>query len=564
MSTLPFSARSFALIAAGLALFALFALQDACPDAQLRQRAELVGDGSGGPARVHPTHHERHERHERTTGAEPSAEAPLSLLDFPPNADAPAGPYASRPRRPIRLATRLRASSAALLEATGGAGFRPGSPAARSHGVRLHLTIAQSEEELVSLFLRGGDEGGADFIALSLERFMARLPELVPASPKIFLLLSTSRGAETLLAGSHVHSLGALRGRRVAHAQTEAGLHFLYWRLLKAGVAHSSLELRPASSSAQALRWLRAGLVDAALIHELELAQPDHDLPDLPVLAIDDIQAPQDTSLPPALAEAEAEAVFDPEPAVTTDGDAPSAPARLHRLASTADAPLLVPHVLIGRGAFLARYPEVARRTARALLAEADEIAADPLPAARCLLEQLPTLPDPRGSIALDPPASLAENRAFFGLNKSPAPLSYADLFASLDRVFRKLGYPGLDSPAEPDDFFWDVALQGLSTRNAASAGRSMPSRSAAAAVARAALPQPPSSSSSSSSPEPEARAPAEATSAEADSAPLHSAEESLSAAEEPVSPALPDPDDAQGALPEEMATPSDAPPTDD
>ena len=44
-----------------------------------------------------------------------------------------------------------------------------------------------------------------------------------------------------------------------------------------------------------------------------------------------------------------------------------------------------------------------------------------PLPAARRLLERFPWVTDPRKMLALEPSASLADNKAFFGLSKSPA-----------------------------------------------------------------------------------------------------------------------------------------------
>lgn len=475
MPTISFGARSFALIATGLALFALFALQEACPgQAPARREGSAVAGRASSPSQASVG-----------TGDPRAAPLPTSapcLLDFPPGADAPAGPYATRPRRPVRLATRLRASSATLLQATGGAGFHLDSPAVRGHGVRLHLTIAQSEEELVSLLLRGGDEGGADFIALSLERFVALLPELMPAVPKIFLLIANSRGADSLLARPGIAALGDLRGQRLAYGQADAGLYFLTWRLLKEGIAPDAVELRPAASPAEALRWLRAGLVDAALVHDLDLARDDGN----PINGRGDSLPTLEEVLDSENGTAAMTEPTDGAPARGDSGDPlpqEGAPLRLNRLASTADAPRLVPQVLIGRGAFLVRYPEVARRTARALLAEAANAAEDPLPAARRLLEQVPTLLDPRASIRLDPPATLEENRAFFGLDDSASPLAYEDLFASLKRVLQKQGMAV--APGEASDFFFGMPLRKLSARSISS-GRAAARK---AAPARTALP---------------------------------------------------------------------------
>lgn len=487
MPTISFGARSFALIATGLALFALFALHEACPgQAPARQERAAMKGRAGTPS--------LESADARAQGAAAQPSSAITLLDFPPGADAPAGPYATRPRRPVRLATQLRASSATLLQATGGEGFHLDAPATKGHGVRLHLTIAQSEEELVSLLLRGGDDGGADFIALSLERFLARLPDLTPAAPKIFLLLANSRGADSLFSTSRISSLGDLRGRRIAHGRSSAGLYFLTWRLLREGIAPDAVELRPATSPEEALRWLRDGQVEAALLQEIDLAlarggdpKPDP-LDERPTGATP--ASDPETGAPAPAEESLDEPLGDAFAIVERGGERPpqedsGAPVSLHRLASTADAPRLVPQVLIGRGAFLARYPEMARRTARALLSEAMNAAEDPLPAARRLLEQAPALPDPRAAIRLDPPASLAENRAFFGLDGATSPIDYEALFASLQRVLHKRGAAVV--PGKAEDFFWEVPLRKLSTRALAS-GRGTAQR---IAPARAAPPSP-------------------------------------------------------------------------
>ena len=505
MPKLTFGARSFALTATGLALFALFALHEACP-------GHLRRDRLGTPVST-ATEQDRAEKRSPTTAAKPRG-AP-SLLDFPAGAEAPAGPHATRPRRPVRLATRVRASIATLLQATGGVGFHPESAANRGHGVRLQLTIAQSEEELISLFLRGGDDGGADLVAMSLERFVALLPRLQPARPKIFLLLANSRGADSLLTTARVASIGELRGRRIAYDQTDAGLYFLTWRMLKEGLTLDAVTLKAATSPAEALRWLREGQVDAALVHDLELARGIG----IPVEPQDDhlheaepLDAPMTEE---ALAvEGAEEGVGDMEAPLEDDGlngdeadeDAPS---HLHRLASTADAPRLVPQVLIGRGEFLARYPDVARRTARALLAEALNTDDDPLPAARRLLEQVPTLRDPRDAIRREPPASFAENKAFFGLDGQSAPVAYADLFASIRRVLDKL--QSEPTIGEADDFFWEAPLRRLSAKSIAS-GR-MIARRAAQARATPTNAEPDRNDSEAATPPPE-RAPQD-TSAE-------------------------------------------------
>ena len=99
----------------------------------------------------------------------------LSLMDFPAAADAPGSPFSTRPRRLVRMVALWTPSAAILAQLSGGKGFRPQSPAAATYGLRLHLTFPQDERELKELFLAGGDDSGADVMAISLERFVALL-----------------------------------------------------------------------------------------------------------------------------------------------------------------------------------------------------------------------------------------------------------------------------------------------------------------------------------------------------------------------------------------------------
>ena len=133
----------------------------------------------------------------------------------------------------------------------------------------------------------------------------------------------------------------------------------------------------------------------------------------------------------------------------------------------------------------------------------------DPLPAARRLLEQVPTLRDPRDAIRREPPASFAENKAFFRLDGQSAPVAYADLFASIRRVLDKL--QSEPTIGEADDFFWEAPLRRLSAKSIAS-GR-MIARRAAQARATPTNAEPDRNDSETATPPPE-RAPQD-TSAE-------------------------------------------------
>ncbi|NOK18645.1 hypothetical protein HMI50_16660, partial [Corallococcus carmarthensis] len=117
-------------------------------------------------------------------------------------------------------------------------------------------------------------------------------------------------------------------------------------------------------------------------------------------------------------------------------------------LATTADAPHLLATVLVARGDFAARYPDAVRRVLRGLLDAGQGVLKDPAAGARLLGEVAPYLGDPTEAIRSAPPATLADNRAFFGLS-GEAPVTYDELFQSAAALFQKLKRGTAPPPAE-------------------------------------------------------------------------------------------------------------------
>jgi hypothetical protein len=72
----------------------------------------------------------------------------------------------------------------------------------------------------------------------------------------------------------------------------------------------------------------------------------------------------------------------------------------------------------------------------------------EPGPAARLLGEVAPYLGDPTEAIRSAPPATLADNRAFFGLS-GEAPVTYDELFQSASALYRKINQTAVGPPAE-------------------------------------------------------------------------------------------------------------------
>jgi ABC-type nitrate/sulfonate/bicarbonate transport system substrate-binding protein len=317
----------------------------------------------------------------------------LSPGDFPAGVTAPGGDIASVPLRPILLGFTPRGSAASLLLATGGVSAEGQNKAAGllrvGYSLDARAVVFGRAADLRKALQDGAERGGVDMAALGVDRVASWIHPLRDAAPRVVLLLARSQGADALGAVG-MQGLPDLRGRRLAVAPGGSGQYFALWLLMRAGL------------STRDVRWVELpSSLDAGL----------------------------------ALREGRADAVVglrgDVEPAAQERGG--------KVLATTADAPHLVATVLVVRGEFAARYPDGVRRTIRGLLDAAAATLRDPTPAARYLGEVAPSLGDPREAVRSEPPASLRENLAFFGIS-GQAPVTYDELFQSAAALEARLG----------------------------------------------------------------------------------------------------------------------------
>ena len=243
--------------------------------------------------------------------------------------------------------------------------------------------------ELRKALQDGAERGGVDMAALTVDRVASWIHPLRDAAPRVVLLLANSQGADALGA-VNVAGLPELKGRRLAVATASSGQYFAVWLLMRAGLGMRDV------------RWV-------------------------------DLPSALDAGL--ALREGRADAIVglrgDVEPAIVERGG--------KLLATTADAPHLIATVLVVRGEFAARYPDGVRRVIRGLLDAAAATLRDPVPAARLLGEVAPSLGDPREAVHGEPPATLRENLAFFGI-AGQAPVTYDELFQSAAALEARIG----------------------------------------------------------------------------------------------------------------------------
>lgn len=322
----------------------------------------------------------------------------LSPGDFPAGVSAPVGELASVPLRPTLIGFTPRGSSAALLLAAGGAtpqeaAVQPGVVGSggllkQAYALESRAVVFAREEDLRRALAVGGDNGGVDLAAVSVDRLAHWYGSLRDAAPRTVLLVGRSRGQEALAAVAGLADLAALRGKRVGAYPQSSSYYFALWLLARAGLRLNDVRWVELASTLDAGPALREGRVDAAagLWGDVELAARDR------------------------------------------GGQV---------LATTADAPHLVATVLVARGDFAARYPDALRRVLRGLLDASTQVKKDPGAGARLLGEVAPYLGDPVEAIRSAPPADLADNRAFFGL-AGEAPVTYDELFTSAAALFVK------------------------------------------------------------------------------------------------------------------------------
>jgi len=317
----------------------------------------------------------------------------LSPGDFPAGVTAPGGDIASVPLRPTLLGFTPRGSAASILLATGGVGAegQARAPGLLRTGYSLDArsVVFARASDLRKALADGAERGGVDMAALGVDRVASWIQSLRDAAPRVVLLLGRSQGADAL-GTVGVAGLPELRGRRLAVEAAGSGQYFGLWLLMRAGLGTGDV------------RWVELpSSLDAGL----------------------------------ALREGRADAVVglrgDVEPAARERGG--------KVLATTADAPHLLATVLVVRGEFAARYPDGVRRIIRGMLDSAAATLRDPTPAARFLGEVAPSLGDPREAIRAEPPATLRENLAFFGLT-GQAPVTYDELFQSAAALEARLG----------------------------------------------------------------------------------------------------------------------------
>ena len=314
----------------------------------------------------------------------------VEAADFPAGVTSPAYERASLILRPTLIGTTLRGSTAPLLWAAGGDNEEGEEGLwSQSFATDVRVHVFQNSTELSEALAKGGDNGGVDMAVLSMSTLLLGAPELKPASPRVLMLMGWSRGQDVLVATQGLHHPAQLRGKRVAVEMWSPGHHLLLWTLSRAGLRLSELELLALDSALEAATVLESGAADAAAGLYGEL-------------------------LPWTLQH------------------------KGEFLESTADVPHLVASVLVARGSFVARYPEVVVRVLRGIFELEQNMGRYRKRLHKGFAQKYPELRKPEQLLQEEPLASMEENLAFFGL-QGHAAVGYAELYQSTLTLASKL-----------------------------------------------------------------------------------------------------------------------------
>jgi len=350
----------------------------------------------------------------------PPPPKPLSLADFPPGAAAPSAGLSAMPSRPLKLAVPARAGAASLLWLAGGAGQHPDAPAQRAYALPLELRVGTDADAIRDALTQGPSRGGVDAALISVNELGMRWPGYRDAAPRAVALVARSQGSVALAAAAGTDAPKDLRGKKLALPRAGPGRYFGLFELARAGLGLGDVKLVPVDDSAAAAAALHTSRAEAA------------------VGLVDDLT--------------------------------PAAQARAGKvLATSSDTPFLIDLVLVVRGDLLARYPEAVRRLVRGALDANTAVRTNTLEGARALSAAMNPSGDPVKAIASEPPATLKENLAFFGI-EGDAPVHFDELYDSAANLSVRLGQ--IPSGLNPDEILDTGPLRAVAATPSAPAHR--------------------------------------------------------------------------------------------
>jgi len=304
--------------------------------------------------------------------------------------------------RPVRVGIVLYGGFAGGLIANGGKPANKDCLYFKKYGIEVEFAQIDDLGEMANAFRAGGDKGGLDIMATTVDMFAMQYPSMEALKPVTIMQTDWSRGADAIAVAKGISSAAGLKGKSVAVAEGSPSHFLLLYVLTQAGMNAQDIKPVYTASAIEAAQVFKSGKVDACVAWS----------PDVYMAA-------------------------DSRPG-----------ARI--LASTREATSLLGGTLVARGDFCSEHPDELAKFISGWFDGVKQAEDDPDVAAQVLVKSFEgiTLDDANGMLADVKLQDAAGNREFFGLSGTPL-VGYDDLFTSANRIWKKVGL--LDQTARPD-----------------------------------------------------------------------------------------------------------------
>ncbi|MBN2082763.1 OmpA family protein [bacterium] len=304
--------------------------------------------------------------------------------------------------RPIRVGIVQYGGFAGGLVANDGTAPNPQSVFTSKHGVEVEFVQIDDLVQMASAFNVGGDNGGLDMMATTVDMFALQYDALKDVHPVTFLQTDWSRGADAIAVRAGINSAEDLKGKTVAVAEATPSQFLLLYVLSQSGLSNNDIKPVYTNSAIEAADIFKAGNADACVSWSPFVYFAADEVPGASILA------------------------------------------------STLDATNLLAGTMVVRGDFAARHPEAVTNFLRGWFEGVDLVNADMESAAMVLLNSFGglTMDDAMGMLYDVKLAGAAENRQLFELD-GDALVGYDDLWTSASKIWITIGK--LEHATRPD-----------------------------------------------------------------------------------------------------------------
>lgn len=330
-------------------------------------------------------------------GAEGDRDAPA---DQQPDQAPPVTP--GELSRPIKVGIVQYGGFAGGLMANGGVKPSPDSIFTAKHGVEVEFVQIDDLVQMASAFRVGGDGGGLDMMATTVDMFALQYDALKDIKPVTFMQTDWSRGGDAIAVRAGINTAEDLKGKTVAVAEATPSHFLLLYVLSQVGLSNNDVKPIYTNSAIEAADIFKAGNADACVSWSPFVYFAADDVPGASILA------------------------------------------------STLDATNLLGGTMVVRGDFAARYPDAVSAFLKGWFEGVDAVNADMESAAMVLLGSFGgiTMDDAMGMLYDVKLAGAAENRQLFELD-GDALVGYDDLWTSACKIWITIGK--LEETTRPD-----------------------------------------------------------------------------------------------------------------